>query len=374
MGILNDLFRTYGPDYLERYGDTMPAEHRKVIDALCQCRTEAQGAIVYHCAQCGHTHTQFRSCGNRHCPGCQHHNAQQWLEKQVERQLPGPHFLLTFTVPEPLRPFLRSHQRLGYDALFAASAGAIKTLARDPKFIGGDQPGFFGVLHTWGRQLTYHPHIHYLVPGGAFNSADGQWHPSAPDFFLPVRALSKVFRAKFRDQLGQLGVLASIPSTVWEVGWNVNCQAIPTAEAALNYLAPYIFKVAISDSRIVKVEDDQVTFRYRKPHSQRQRTMTLPVFEFMRRFLQHVLPTGFMKIRYYGVLSPSASLPLEEVKARIELAFGFTLTIPDTAVTPATVLRCPLCGGALLYQYSVIPRRERTPFVTPFGAQAMFSG
>jgi Transposase zinc-binding domain len=116
----------------------MPAEPRQVIDALCQGRTEAQGAIGYHCTQCGHTHTRFRRCGNRHCPGCQHHNAQPWLENQVERQLPGPHFLLTFTVPEPLRPFLRSHQRLGYDALFAASAGAIKTLAPDPKFIGSD--------------------------------------------------------------------------------------------------------------------------------------------------------------------------------------------------------------------------------------------
>lgn len=142
----------------------------------------------------------------------------------------------------------------------------------------------------------------------------------------------------------------------------------------MKYPAPYSFKVALSDSRIVKIEDNPVTFRYRKPHSQRQRTMTLPVFEFMRRFLQPVLPTGFMKVRYYGFLSPSASMPLEEVKARIERAYGFTLTTPDTEVTPPAVLRCPLCGGALVYQYPVIPRRGRTPFVTPLGAQAMFSG
>ncbi|HEX2201355.1 MAG TPA: transposase [Gammaproteobacteria bacterium] len=289
MGLINDIFRIYGPKYLDRYGESMPVEHKKVIDALCQCRTETNGSIIYHCEQCSQFHSVPRSCGNRHCPGCQHHKAR--------RQLPGHHFMLTFTVRDQLRPFIRSYQRLAYAALFETSADAIKTLAKDPTYLSGDTPGFFGVLHTWGRQLQYHPHIHYLVPGGALSSQDGQWHPSSPGFFLPVKALSKIFRAKFQDQIEQAGLLGKVPPEIWTVDWNVNCQAVGTAEATLNYLAPYIFKVAISESRIIKVEGDQVFFRYKKPHSERWRIMALPVMEFMRRFLQHVLPTGFMKVR-----------------------------------------------------------------------------
>lgn len=144
-----------------------------------------------------------RSCGNRHCPQCHEHKAYQWLDCQLQRRLPTHHFMLTFTVPEELRAFLRSHQVIGYGALFDASAGAIKTLAADPKRLGGDTPGFLGVLHTWGRQLQYHPHIHYLVPGGAISSEDGRWHASSPAFYLPVRALSRIFRAKFRDAMGK---------------------------------------------------------------------------------------------------------------------------------------------------------------------------
>jgi hypothetical protein len=365
MGLINDIFRTYGPEYLDRYGESMPVEHKKVIDAICQCRTETNGSIIYQCEQCSQFHSVPRSCGNRHCPGCQHHKARQWLERQMERQLPGPHFMLTFTVPDQLRPFIRSHQRLAYAALFETSADAIKTLAKDPTYLSGDTPGFFGVLHTWGRQLQYHPHIHYLVPGGALSSQDGQWHPSSPGFFLPVKALSKIFRAKFQDQIEQAGLLGKVPPEVWTVDWNVNCQAVGTAEATLNYLAPYIFKVAISESRIIKVEGDQVFFRYKKPHSERWRIMALPVMEFMRRFLQHVLPTGFMKVRYYGFLSPSSSVPLEEVKTRIELAYGFTITTPEIETEPLPPMCCPYCGGTLVYWQSIVPLRHRRAIFKP---------
>ncbi len=365
MGLINDIFRTYGPEYLDRYGGSMPVEHKKVIDAICQCRTETNGSIIYQCEQCSQFHSVPRSCGNRHCPGCQHHKARQWLERQMERQLPGHHFMLTFTVPDQLRPFIRSHQRLAYAALFETSADAIKTLAKDPTYLSGDTPGFFGVLHTWGRQLQYHPHIHYLVPGGALSSHDGQWHPSSPGFFLPVKALSKIFRAKFQDQIEQAGLLGKVPPEVWTVDWNVNCQAVGTAEATLNYLAPYIFKVAISESRIIKVEGDQVFFRYKKPHSERWRIMALPVMEFMRRFLQHVLPTGFMKVRYYGFLSPSSSAPLEEVKTRIELAYGFTITTPEIETEPLPPMCCPYCGGTLVYWHSIVPLRHRRAIFKP---------
>jgi Putative transposase/Transposase zinc-binding domain len=349
MGLLQELFRTHGPAYLERFGLAMPKAHKRVIAAIADCHTEAAGSALYVCDGCGHRHVVHRSCGNRHCPCCQQGKGHEWLERQRARQLPGEHFLLTFTVPEPLRPFLRQHQKLGYGALFAASAGAIKALAADPRHIGGNVTGFFGVLHTWGRTLQYHPHIHYVVVGGALSSEDGRWHPARPGFYLPVRALSRIVRAKFRDRIDTHGLLGAIPGEVWSTEWNVNCQAAGDGSEALQYLAPYVFKVAISERRILGVDDDHVRFRYQKPHSTRVRTMTLPIMEFMRRFLQHVLPRGFMKVRYYGFLSPSASVPLADVKARIEMASGFALAAPEITSEPPVALRCRHCGGALRF-------------------------
>jgi hypothetical protein len=362
MGAIQDLFRSHGPDYLARFGARMPSEHNKVIEAIMGCRTADSGALLYACEACAQSDVLPRCCGNRHCPGCQQHKAYAWLNTQLQRQLPTHHFMLTFTVPEPLRAFLRSHQRIGYAALFEASASAIKKLAPDPKYLGADCPGFLGVLHTWGRQLQYHPHIHYLVPGGAVSSHDGRWHPSSSGFYLPVHALSAIFRAKFRDAMDATGVFGEIPATVWNVDWNVNCQAVGSGQASLQYLARYVFKVAISDSRIVRVDDSQVVFRYRKPHSNRVRTMPLPIFEFMHRFLQHVLPRGFMKVRYYGFLSPSFATSLDEIKARVELAQGFALHENDAAIEPPVApapLCCRHCGGRLRYQRTILPLRTR---------------
>ena len=368
MGIINDIFRTYAPAYLQRYAPTMPIAHKKTIEAICQCRTETYGSVCYQCEDCSHHHRVPAACGNRHCLGCQHRKSQQWLERQLHRQLPGHHFMLTFTVPEPLRAFLRSHQQLGYDALFQASSQAIKTLVRDPRFLNADQAGFFGVLHTWGRQLQYHPHIHYVVPGGALSAEDGAWHASSLAFFLPVKALSRLFRGKFRDLMHTAGLLDQIPSESWQQDWNVNCQAVPSAEASIAYLAPYLFKVAISDHRILKVEDGRVSFSYKKTGSARSRTLTLDALEFIRRFLQHVLPTGFMKIRYYGFLSPTAKVPIADLKAKVELAFGFTVTVPEVELPPWPQPACQACGGRLRFHSSrrirhrpLMPKNVRPP-------------
>jgi hypothetical protein len=362
MGAIQDIFLQYAPAYLERFGQAMPAEHRKVIEAICQCRTATFGSVCYCCEDCGHPHLVPAACGNRHCPQCQHRKARLWLEHQLERQLPGHHFMLTFTVPEAVRPFLSHHQRVGYGALFEASSQAIKKLVRDSRFVGGDEAGFFGVLHTWGRQLQYHPHIHYVVPGGALCSEDGTWHASSLGFFLPVKALSRVFRAKFRDRMHKTGLLAQIPTEVWQQDWNVNCQAVPNAEASIAYLAPYVFKVAISDHRILKVEDGRVSFSYQKPGSARPRTLTLDALEFIRRFLQHVLPTGFMKVRYYGFLSPTARVALQEVKAKVELAHGFAVTTPEVEPRSWPQPLCQLCGGRLRFHRSLRTRRTPMPF------------
>jgi hypothetical protein len=355
MTTINEIFRTFGPEYLQRYAEVMPKIHRKVIEAIISCRTEVCGLTLYQCEKCSEFHRVYRSCGNRHCPTCQHHKTRQWLEKKIQRQLPGHHFLLTFTVPEKLRHFIRKNQRVAYSALFQASSEAIKKLALDENYIGGDLPGFFGVLHTWGRTLEYHPHIHYIVPGGALSTTDGLWHPSRIDFYLPVKALSIIFKAKFRDAMKEANLFDQIPSEIWQLDWNVNSQAVGSSEASLKYLAPYIFKVAISNSRILKVENRTVFIHYRKPHSHRFRTLSLEVMEFIRRFLQHVLPTGFMKIRYYGFMNPNCSVPFEKLTTLIQMAYAFALEMPHYEENPMPLLTCPNCGGTLRYLASFLP-------------------
>ena len=362
MGAIQDLFRAHGPAYLTRFGSSLPSNHNKVIEAIIGCASPANGSLSYGCEACAQEQLLPRCCGNRHCSGCQQHKAYAWLDTQLQRQLPTHHFMLTFTVPEQLRPFIRGHQRIGYGALFEASAGAIKKLAADPKYIGADCPGFLGVLHTWGRQLQYHPHIHYLVPGGALSSEDGRWHASSPGFYLPVHALSAIFRAKFRDAMDEAGLLGEIPTAVWTIDCNVNCQAVGSGQTTLMYLARYVFKVAISDSRIVRFDDTHVCFGYRKVHSNRVRTMGLPIFAFMHRFLQHVLPRGFMKVRYYGFVSPNFSMPLEQIRARVELAQGFAPQAREAAIerpVAPTPLCCRHCGGRLRYQRTILPLRTR---------------
>lgn len=352
---IKEIFQAYGPEYIRRFGDDMPSSHRKVIDAIIHCRTEHFGATIYACEECGQSHIVFRSCGNRHCPNCQHHKTQNWLLTQSKRQLPGHHFMITFTVPQQLRRFIRGCQRECYSALFSASADTLKILAKDPKHVGGDLPGFFGVLHTWGRQLQYHPHIHYIVPGGALSKSTTTWHSSRIDFFLPVKAMSKIFKAKFRDQMKKSNLYPQIPSQVWEQIFNVHCQAIGSAQQSVKYLAPYVFKVAISDSRIVKVETQSVYFKYKKNGSNRWRTMRLDAMEFIRRFLQHVLPTGFMKIRYYGFLNPNCSVSLEKISTLIQVAFGFRISIPRIKSQLLKSPTCPHCGGNLFYRAYLLP-------------------
>jgi hypothetical protein len=184
---------------------------------------------------------------------------------------------------------------------------------------------------------------------------DGRWHPSRIDFYLPVKALSIIFKAKFRDQMKQAGLFDQIPSEVWHIDWNVDSQAVPCSEACLKYLAPYVFKVAISNSRILKVEDRTVLIRYRKPHTNRLRILALEVMEFIRRFLQHVLPTGFMKVRYYGFMNPNCARSLDHICSLIETTSGFDLAVPKAALKPRQTITCPSCGGPLKLRFLLSP-------------------
>jgi hypothetical protein len=358
MQTITEIFRTYGPEYIELYGNDMPSGHQKTIQAIIQCRTQIYGMTIYQCPDCGQIHHIFRSCGNRHCPQCQHHKTRQWLEKQLDRQVPCPHFLITFTVPQELRHFIRAHQKTGYEALFHASSEALKALAKDPRFLGTDSPGFTGILHTWGRQLQYHPHIHYIVPGGGLSKDRSEWLASRNDFYVPVKALSPIFRAKFKEQMNKAGLLPQIEAKVWETDWIVNSQAVGNGASSLKYLAPYVFKVAISNSRIIKVENRTVTFKYRKHGSSRCRSTSLDVMEFIRRFLQHSLPSGFMKVRHFGFMNPRCSLSADDIRHLILKQTG-DIPTPQTAKPEAPLgPYCPDCGGMLIFLKSILPLRR----------------
>ena len=346
MITLREIFTAFAPEYLERY-PTLPTAHRQVISAIQQCQSGAYGHSLYQCQHCAGQHRVNHSCGNRHCPQCQQHKTQQWLQHHLAQQLPGPHFLLPFTVPEALRPLIRSHQRLAYQAMFQASSMALKQLAKDQRFIGTNLLGFTGVLHTWGRQLQYHPHIHYIVPGGGLSPDRTAWHPSHANFLVPVKALSPIYRALFKENMLQAGLLEHIDPQVWTIPCNVHSQAKHHSHSAFTYLAPYVFKVAISNHRLVSLTDRTVTFTYRKVGSARLRTAQLDVMEFLRRFLQHVLPHGFVKIRPFGFLHASCAIPLATIRLMIML--GHSMGGQPTSQKPPQPLaaRCPTCGAPM---------------------------
>jgi hypothetical protein len=359
---LAEVFRQHGTAYRQKHTQNLLPSHRQAMRAIEQCRTEALGGHVYRCPDCGAEQYSYHSCRNRHCPKCQNQAAQVWLEKQNDFRLPTTYFLLTFTLPKELRRLARSNQKLFYNLLFRVSAAATQKLAQDPRYIGG-QAGLIGVLHTWGRTLSYHPHIHYLVPAGGIDQ-DSHWVPARKSFLLPVKALSKIFRAKFRQALQKTPCYAEIPGVVWKRPWVVHCKAGGDGRSALKYLAPYIFRVAISNRRIVKITNSQVSFRYRATQTGKTKTCTLAAEEFMRRFLQHVLPKGFVKVRYYGFFSPGWRTRLARLRKQLAdiqpAACGEDCGAqaqPDHSVG----LLCPLCGQIMLKRKTIPPQARQPP-------------
>jgi hypothetical protein len=360
---LADIFHQYGPAYRQKYAHRLLPSHRRAMRAIEQCRTPALGGQAYSCPQCHQTQYSYHSCRNRHCPKCQNDKAQEWLEQQQNFLLPAPYFMLTFTIPAALRPLARSHQALVYDLLFRASADATQCLAKDPRFVGG-QLGLIGILHTWGRNLCYHPHIHFLVPAGGLSANHRTWLPAHQHFLVPVKALSKIFRAKFLHTLQKSNLANNFPDTVWQQEWVVHCKPVGNGRTALKYLAPYVFRVAISNRRLVKLENDRVTFRYRSSATGQNKFCTLPVDEFIHRFLQHVLPRSFVKIRYFGFFGSSQRLRLASLRlflesnTRPQLADELSLASPSS---PKETFLCPTCGKALLHLYTIPPTGRCPP-------------
>lgn len=363
---LAEVFRQHGPAYRTKFKGGIPASHLKVMQAIEQCRTEALGGQVYHCAACDEFLYSYHSCKNRHCPKCQNQAGQQWLVRQQALLLPVPYFMLTFTLPEGLRALARGHQRQVYDRLFQASAAALQELALDPRFVGG-QIGLLGVLQTWTRDLRYHPHIHYLVPAGGLSTDGHSWRRARNAFFVRVEPLSRLFRGKFRAALAQTDLFDQVPASVWRQEWVVHCQPVGSGEAALKYLASYIFRVALSNNRILKLQEGQVTFRYRDSTTRHWKTRTLPAEEFIRRFLQHILPKGFQKVRYYGFFSAGQHPRLQQVRqllgpAIVPQPINLVPLLSHLALPPnSSVIPCPTCGRPMRLTQTLPPQHCRSP-------------
>jgi hypothetical protein len=356
---LAHIFRRYGPDYQAKYAEKMLPSHRQAMRAIINCRTEALGGHVYHCDTCDEERYSYHSCRNRHCPKCQNDAAEEWLNKQQACLLPVPYFLLTFTLPAGLRKLARSNQKVMYNLLFRASAAATQQLAQDPRFVGG-QIGLIGILHTWGRDLSYHPHVHYLVPGGGLSDDGQSWLPSRDDFLVHVRPLAILFRAKFRDALQKTELFSLVPAKTWQQAWVVHCQPVGNGVTALKYLAPYIFRVAISNKRILKMDQGKVTFCYKGSSTNQTRICMLTAEAFIHRFLQHVLPKGFVKVRYYGFFSPGLRQRLRQARQLL-----CTQEPEEPLQKPASELevasRCPQCGQVMRLVQTVRPYRRGPP-------------
>jgi hypothetical protein len=368
---LADIFRRAGQAYSDAFQGRIPPSHRRAMRDITLCRTPALGGSLYACDHCDRLDYSYHSCRNRHCPKCQDDRAQAWLQRLRHRLLPCDHFLLTFTLPAQLRPLARSHQRLVYSILLREAAAAVQALANDPQWIGG-RPAILAVLHTWSRTLAYHPHVHLLVSAGGLSPDGSAWlKPAHPRFLFPGYAVSSIFRAKVRDALRHAGLLQGTDPSVWTRRWIAHVQHIGNGHHAALYLSRYVYRVALSNHRIESFQNHRVTFRYTHAKTHQTRRMTLPALDFIARFLQHVLPSGFAKIRSYGLLSPSCRQGLERARQLLESAAAqlprrhATTTEPEdpspAGSTQPTPRLCPACKTGHLHFTGTILRARSPP-------------
>jgi Zn finger protein HypA/HybF involved in hydrogenase expression len=369
-----DIFRAHGPAWRRANAGHISLGQLKVMSAIERCRTAALGGHVARCADCAHERIAYNSCRNRHCPKCQGAAAKDWLAARRAELLPVPYFHVVFTLPAQIADIAYQNKRVIYGLLFKASAEAMLTIAADPKHLGA-QIGFTAVLHTWGSAVTHHPHVHMIVPGGGL-SADGErWISCRPRFFLHVRVLSLLFQRRFLEKLaaahkaGRLrffgehakladhGAFALYLAPLRKLKWVVYAkQPFAGPEAVLAYLSRYTHRVAISNSRLIALDENGVTFKwkdYRAKGRDRQKVMTLASDEFIRRFLLHVLPSGFHRIRHYGLFANGARAETL-ARARRLLAVETHQDKPepgdddDEQEVHSAAQPCPACGGRMI--------------------------
>jgi hypothetical protein len=367
-----DIFRDHGTAWRRANAGHVSLGQLKVMSAIENCRTVALGGHVERCEDCAHTRIAYNSCRNRHCPKCQGTAAKQWLAEREAELLPVPYYHVVFTLPAPIADIAYQNKAVIYDLLFKASAETLITIAADPKHLGA-RIGVTSVLHTWGSAMTHHPHLHMIVPGGGIALDGSRWLSCRPGFFLPVRVLSRLFRRLFLEKLvaahqgsrlqffGNHGHLsdsntfAAFLAPLRKVEWVVySKRPFGGPEAVLAYLSRYTHRVAISNSRLIALDGSGVTFKwkdYRAEGRKRAKVMTLASHEFIRRFLIHVLPHGFHRIRHYGLFA-SAGRAANIVRAREMLHLPKPQSNPTDADTidesPTLAHPCPCCGGRMI--------------------------
>ena len=366
---LADIVRAAGEVYQRRHASTLLPSQRRALRDIVACRTAALGGHVRACDHCGTRQYSYHSCRNRHCPKCHGEQTQRWLDRQRARLLPCAYFLPTFTLPAELRALAWAHQTLVYGLLMTAAAAALLKLSADPRYLGA-RPGVLAVLHTWTRALLYHPHVHMLVTAGGLRGTDQLWVPSKRVAFLvPGRVLSRLFRAKVRAGLRKAGLLDQVPLAVWRHEWVVHVKPAGTGEKVLDYLARYVFRIALANSRLERFEDGQVTFRYRDGRTGTIARCTLDAVSFLGRFLRHVLPRGFAKVRHYGLFSPARHDLLAQAREQLLAASDAPVPPVPAPIDPAPGLvpeisprlRCPACGIGVLHLVEILLPCERSP-------------
>jgi len=364
---LGDIFRSHGAAYLKKYSANMLPSHIRAIDAITKCRTGELGCHIDHCRQCGYNHLYFHSCCNRSCPKCHAGNTQKWLEKKESNLLSVPYFHVVFTLPSELRLIVRSHQKELLNCLFKAAKYALFKLMRDPRFAGG-KPGMLAVLHTWTRDMNYHPHVHCLVPAGVISNDGLQWLSiKKKRFLVPINMLSSIFRARFMKIARKALPRIKFPQSVWSKNWVVYPKPFEKGgQNVLQYLARYVYRIAITNNSILADKDGKITFKYRNSATGKSKKMTLPVFEFMRRFLQHVLPLGFHKVRNYGFLTPKYKEIFANIKLGLETSTRKPIAKTEKAHTGKHFRRCPKCKiGTMVVALHIFHTKTGILFVRP---------
>jgi Putative transposase/Transposase zinc-binding domain len=343
-----DIVGLHGEAYRQKFGHVLTSAQKQALQDIQHCRTPFFGGHVHQCGHCGGEIYSYHSCRNRSCPKCHHNQTERWLAAQRQRLPACSYYLMTFTLPAQLHAIARSHPKKVYSLLMRAAADALQKLARDPRYLGA-RIGALAVLHTWTRAMLFHPHVHMLVTAGGMSFDSSRWiEPGNPAFLVPVRALSILFRAKLCAALRKADLLRFVPAAVWKKSWVVHSQHAGSGQKVLDYLGRYVFRIAISNSRIDSIDNGNVGFHYRDNRTQQTRHVTLSGEEFLRRFLQHVLPRGSMKVRHYGILSPRYRSCLDAIPAAGSPA-RVPLTVSDSPAAPvASQLRCPLCHIGLL--------------------------
>jgi len=361
-----DIFRGHGPAWRQANAGHLSLDQLKVMSAIESCRTAALGGHVARCEDCAYTTIAYNSCRNRHCPKCQGAAAKRWLAERAAELLPVPYFHVVFTLPAPIADIAYQNKTVIYDLLFKVSAETMLTIAADPKHLGA-RIGITTVLHTWGSALTHHPHVHMIVPGGGIALDGKRWVSCRPGFFLPVRVLSRLFRRLFLERLiaahkqlqffgnhtplADAQAFATYLAPLRRAEWVVySKRPFGGPEAVLAYLSRYTHRVAIANSRLIAFDQEGVTFRwkdYRIQGRDRYKLMTLATDEFIRRFLIHVLPRGFHRIRHYGLLAKAACAD-NITRARELLAVPKRQAEPADATDDNDPHPCPHCGGRMI--------------------------